>query len=881
MKKRYSLKLGAGLVSLMAMGVGSGGQAVAQTESAPATPSGTGMTGTQMAFELAMAQAASSSVAQNSVSLPSPNTSVPNDSSVRSETVPGTDGLVRDQSYVEADTVTTSDDGLVTAQGNAELRQNGRTIRADQITSNSDTGVTTATGHTQTIGDDGSIQYADKIRYDDNQQAGYSENFASVGKNNAKVFARRLEQISPDINRLTSVIYTPCALCVKHGETQSPTWSIEAGQITQRKDKKMVFYNNATVKIKGVPVLYSPYLWTPDPELDRASGFLPPKIGLSKKRGFSYEQPYLWSISPYSYLLVSPQLNTEVNPLLNMEYQRQFYSGLLDVRLGVTDDKFFDNAGEKYGHSDTRGYILADGAFKINPDWRWSFTAQHVRDRFPSGLYNNGTLSLPRGGTYANFFERYNIDGAFDERGGLTVDTRQLVNQFNLTRQVSNAYFAITMASFQSLQTAGWLDYDPTNTTGTQRLTQPYATNSDFYPTIAPQIEAYWSPRSRFLGGQLTASLSGIGIFHKELSTNISGLTARDIGAPALSDGVTGYDTTRASAGLAWYGDMTTRGGVKWGPFVDLRGDYYKVTDLDTSGTSGEISRGLGTAGVNLSYPLFRKFDTFTVVIEPIAQLAVSPRSQANPYLPTEDSQSLEFDETTLFTVNKSPGFDIYESGSRLNLGLRTELKFKSGWETDGLIGRVLRDQDETQFLKTVAINGATYTYDPSGLGRKNSDWIANASFKSPYGIYGYTRLRLDGESSRLSQGEVGLSAARANTTGTLRYIFNDALVTPIVINGKLERFGDNYRNMQLYARHFFTQNWGVSARLDRDLVANTWRRSTVSLIYRDDCSWFELVYQRNDSQLTRLNGKPSSSIFFRLNLTTLGTSPSNFKDVR
>jgi LPS-assembly protein len=72
-----------------------------------------------------------------------------------------------------------------------------------------------------------------------------------------------------------------------------------------------------------------------------------------------------------------------------------------------------------------------------------------------------------------------------------------------------------------------------------------------------------------------------------------------------------------------------------------------------------------------------------------------------------------------------------------------------------------------------------------------------------------------------------------------------------------------------------------VSARLDRDVVADTWRKSTVSLIYRDDCSWFELVYQQNDSQLTARNGKPSSSIFFRLNLTTLGTSLSNFNDVR
>ena len=109
---------------------------------------------------------------------------------------------------------------------------------------------------------------------------------------------------------------------------------------------------------------------------------------------------------------------------------------------------------------------------------------------------------------------------------------------------------------------------------------------------------------------------------------------------------------------------------------------------------------------------------------------------------------------------------------------------------------------------------------------------------------------------------------------GLMRYVFNDLLTNPSVVqNGKLQRFGDNYRNMQLYARHFVTPNWGVSARLDRDLVENTWRRSTVSVIYRNDCIWYELIYQRNDSEAYRLRGKPSSAILFRLNLSTLGSS--------
>ncbi|WP_303831204.1 LPS-assembly protein LptD [Asticcacaulis taihuensis] len=898
MTKRYSYKLeagriGAGVITLIVMGAGCN-HAMAQSQTQGGRS--TGVTGTQTAFELALAQVAAAEI---KAPAPAPAETRPPYANakpipriVRTETTPGTDGLTRGTSYLEADQVINSDDDVTTAVGSVELRQNGRTIRADKVISNSVTGVTTAEGHTQTLNEDGSVQFSDKITYDDNMQSGYSENFASIGRDNSKVFARRLEQISPDINRLTNVIYTPCALCVKNGETQDPTWSIEASQITQRKDKKMVFYNNAVVKLKGIPVLYAPYLWTPDPELERASGFLPPKISADEKRGFSYEQPYLWSISPYQYLIVSPQLNASVNPLLNLDYMRRFYSGTLHVRGGFTNEAFFDNDGNRHGVSATREYLLADGAFKINDDWRWNFTAQHVKDE-------SGNAK----GDYANFFERYSIDGAFDKVGDLSVDSRQLINQFNVTRQVSNAYFAVTLANFQSLQVGGYLD----STSGTSL--QPYAITSDFFPTIAPQIEAYWSPKSRILGGQLTLSANAIGIYHKRLG-NVSGLRAIDIGAPVASDGTTGYDTNRVSAGLNWTGDMTSRNGVKWGPFLDVRHDYYKVTDLDTTGTAYDVSRDLATAGLNISYPMYRRFKSFTAIIEPVAQFAVSPDTQESPYLPTEDSRSFEFDETTLFTFNKSPGFDIYEAGSRASLGLRGELRFNSRLQIEGLIGRVLRSEVEPQFLQIVKPNGSTasYAYDPSGLGREKSDWIATGSFDTHTGLNGYTRLRFDGETGRLSQGEYGLTAIRKNTRATLRYIVNNVLtpsqitsyyaasdisdsteraiekaarLAELASNGKLKTFGDNYRNLQLYGQHFFTQHWGVGARLDRDLVTDSWRKSTVSLIYKDDCSWFELVYQQNNSQLTARNGKPSSSIFFRLNLTTLGTSPAKVNDVR
>jgi LPS-assembly protein len=855
--KRYTPKLGTGvsLVSLIALNAGLGLPACAQVDETP----------TGRSFELAMlasdAPREQSSDSKSQAPITARDTfATPPAPPAPPPPAPGDDGLPDGGAFVQSDQLQTSGDSNdFVASGHVEMRYKDRLIRADQVIYNSDSRTTVAQGHTQTISDDGTVQFSDKITYDDNMQSGVSENFAGYSKDGAKVFARRVEHLDENTTRLTNVVYTPCQLCVKNGVTRDPSWSISASEITQRKDKKMVFYNNAAFKLNGVPVLYMPYMWTPDPELERASGFLQPEIGYTKKRGgLTYEQPFLWSISPYSYLIVSPQLNEDINPLLNLEYRRHFYSGTLNLRFGFTNESFFTNDGTRSGPADTRDYLIADGDFRIDERWRWSFTAQHVKD-----LYVDPVTHKELGN--ANFFERYAIDDPFQRLGEWVSDSRELINQFHLTRQDDNAYLSLSFANFQSLAVGSYAD---------SSLDHPLAVDSDLYPTIAPMLEAYWSPRLRLLGGQMTFSANGLYLQHKLFNS---------AGAPAFfqANAPSAYDTARLSLGANWYGNMTSASGIRWGPFVDLRHDEYRESQLDSANREEKVSRDLGTAGFNISYPLVRKFNSFTAILEPVLQYAMSPDAQTDPFLPTEDSQSVDFDGTTLFAVNKSPGFDIYEAGARVNVGLRGDLRFVSGLKVSGLVGRTLRNKPETQFLKTITSGTNTYTYDPSGLGNKNSDWIVNGSFDTSKGIYGYVRLRLDSETTRIAQGEWGLSAFSPRTEATVRYIFKDLLNTPIVVNGKLQRFGDNYRSIQLYARHFVTKNWGVSARLDRDLITSKFRRSTVSAIYRNDCIWYELVYQRDETNLYTHNGKPRSSILLRLNFPTLNTSTSEFNDVR
>ena len=52
------------------------------------------------------------------------------------------------------------------------------------------------------------------------------------------------------------------------------------------------------------------------------------------------------------------------------------------------------------------------------------------------------------------------------------------------------------------------------------------------------------------------------------------------------------------------------------------------------------------------------------------------------------------FDETNLFDPNRSPGFDIYDSGARLNFGGRATIQWGDGREARAFIGAMPRPEE-------------------------------------------------------------------------------------------------------------------------------------------------------------------------------------------
>lgn len=734
---------------------------------------------------------------------------------------PSADGLQKGEMYMEADEVVRDDDaGVTTANGHIEVRYNDRTLRADKLIYDDKSGVIRAFGHIVIVNADGSSEYADEMVLDDQMSAGVALGFSARLQGNVKIAAASAAKRNDNIEELNRAIYTPCEICAKDGSPKTPTWSIAAERVVRDKKRRIVYYRNARFRLFGVPVAYLPVFWHADPAAERTSGFLVPKASVSDRRGVSYEQPYYWAISPSSDLIVSPQINSKIAPFLNGEVRKRFYSGEVDLRFGYTHARDFDGKGNEIpGTSTDRSYVLGRGAFQIDDKWLWGFTAERSSDDL--------------------IFDKYEVGKVYISRGPYVADDRRLISQIYSIRQDQRSYFSVAAMSIQGLRP------------GAVNPVTGFASgeNDRVFPVIGPLIEGHYEPAPTVLGGRLRVHTSAVVLSREQSQTD-------------LTQRLPGLDSARATGELDWRRSFTSAGGLRFEPFVNLRADAYRLDDILTgvgSATrSDEMTRGLATAGVDMTYPFFKRTKDATIVLEPVVQVAASPNAKQvvvgrdpttgdKVYL-NEDSVAFEFDETTLFRANKFPGYDLYEDGVRLNMAGRASVVWDDGRRANFLLGRSFRTEENAVFS------------DRSGLRTKSSDWIVSADAQPVRGVSVFARARLDNDNLDIHRLEAGANVYNKRGNGFVRYLTDD-----FDINGVKRE------NLDLGGELYVGKNYGVSFYGNRDLAQNSWVIRDVGVFYRDDCLRVDVIYRREDTIIGRL--LPSESVSVRLTLATLGGS--------
>jgi LPS-assembly protein len=756
------------------------------------------------------------------------------------------DGLGDTGYYLESDLLIRDDaNQKMIARGDVEARYQGRTLRADEVVYDTKTEVVTAHGHVTLINADGTAEFANDMTMDKDLKAGFARGFSARLDKNIKIASDSAVRRNDKITELNKAIYTPCEVCAAK---PNPTWSIQADKVVQDKNKHLVYYHGATIRVFGAPLMYLPIFWHPDPQTERRSGFLVPKVSVSKKRGFVYEQPYLFALSPSQDLVVTPQFNTKVNPFLKAQYRKRFYSGYVEARVGLTYDKDFDNHGDRFGEATAKSYILAKGLFDIDEKWKWGFSAERA--------------------SQALIFDDYDINEVYQQRGQFSADDHRLMSQIYTTRQSERSYLSASMISVQGLRVV------QVNSAGLANQFE----NSGAFPLIGPMIEGRWEPESHILGGRLRVQGSGVVLTRSE----------SQFGEPpyayAAYRGQDGVDSARGSIKGEWRASVILGSGLRVEPFAQARGDSYRVSDVflptgalaagDTT-TNINYSRGLGVAGVDLSMPFFKPLkDGGSVVLEPLVQLATGSDSSrvpivvardpaGNPIYFNEDSTNFELDETNLFDVNKSPGFDLYEGGTRMNVGGRATVKFADGRGGSVLLGRSLRTKVDP-LMPTRA-----------GLDQKASDWVVAATVTPIRGITAFTRARFDDDTSKLNRLEAGLDASVARGFGSLRYLKDNK-----------DSSGFRQENLDFVGDYKIRENWGVTALgrlsyqdartfgLPTSASKWSWTRRDLGVYYKDDCVRVDMIYQNEDRYTQTTSGlklKSNESVVLRLTLATLG----------
>ena len=112
-------------------------------------------------------------------------------------------------------------------------------------------------------------------------------------------------------------VFTSCS----KENAECPPWSLQAEKIEYDKNKKLITYDNALLKVYNTPVFYFPKFFHPGPTVNRQSGFLAPRLGNSKILGSSVQVPYFWAKSENQDFTFSPTIYDKNIIKLQNEYR--------------------------------------------------------------------------------------------------------------------------------------------------------------------------------------------------------------------------------------------------------------------------------------------------------------------------------------------------------------------------------------------------------------------------------------------------------------------------------------------------------------------------------------------------------------------------------
>ncbi|MGY3527961.1 LPS-assembly protein LptD [Bradyrhizobium sp. USDA 4452] len=725
----------------------------------------------------------------------------------------------------------------ISAVGNVQMFYNGTSVEADKVIYDQKTKRLHAEGNIRMTDAEGKITYANIMDLSDDYRDGFVDSLRVDTEDQTRMAATRADRSSGNYTVFDNGVYTACAPC-KDDPKKPPLWQVKGARIIHDQTEKMLYFENAQLEFFGVPTAYLPYFSTPDPTVKRKSGFLMPGFTTYTAFGYGVEIPYYWAIAPDMDATFSPRVTTKQGVLLQTEFRQRFADGSYQFRLyGIdqTDPHAF--AGQP-GDRQFRWGVDTKGQFALNDKWVWGWDGVVLSDYF--------------------FMSDYRLAQYKDPFGSFLSLPTEAISQLYLTGVGNRSFFDARAIYYLS-----------------------YSGNQNQVPVVAPVIDYNNVINNNILGGEFSYKMNFVNLTRETavfdpitaqaanplnpLCTTTSADPMARTPSQCLLRGMPGT-YTRLTAEAQWRKSYTDPLGEIWTPFASVRADAINADISNQPGVSNFLPVGdtqtvrlMPTVGFEYRYPFINVQPWGTTTVEPIAQVIIRPNEPNAGKLPNEDAQSLVFDTSNLFAVDKFSGYDRVEGGSRANVGVQATTQFDQGGSIKGMFG-----QSYQMFgLNSFAVADVTNTGIDSGLQNPRSDYVASLAY-SPNRTYTFSvRSRMDEATWNINRFEATASANFDRWSIAVTY--GDYAAQPEL--GYLTRREGILTSGSVKV----ASNWVVQGAARWDLEANKINQYAVGAGYVDDC--FVLAANYITSYTYQAGSQPpvlSHAFMFQIGLRTI-----------
>ena len=728
----------------------------------------------------------------------------------------------------------------VAAVGNVQIYYGGATIEADEVIYDQKTKRLRAQGNVRLTEPDGKITYGQLMDLSDDYRDGFVNSLRLETPDDTRFAAARADRAKGNYTVLQNSVYTACEPC-KDDPKKPPLWQVQAARIIHDEGEKMLYFEDARVEFFGVPLAYVPFMSTPDPTVKRKSGFLFPSISESSQYGYAIEPKYFWALAPNYDLSLSSLLTTKQGALLEGEWRQRLLNGSYSIRAaGIfqADPGYFANRdGPDSPTANTfRGAVQTAGQFALNDKWVWGWTGLLITDT--QFLYD---------------YQLRQFAGAFDPfQTGIASEG---VSQLYLSGAGERSYFDV-----RSIYYYGFSEED----------------NQAQIPIIHPVLDYSNVLAQPVLDGEFSYKFNLTSLSRQQAEFDAVNQNAQASGAcssPTADTAVPANcllraipgDYSRFSAEADWRRTVVTDSGQMITPFFQLRGDLASLEVDNQPGVSNfiapgdsDLARAMPAVGVEYRYPFVDVEPWGTQTVEPIAQLILRPNEADIGEFPNEDSQSLVFSTSNLFSIDKFSGWDRVEGGSRANVGIQYTAQVNQAGSLNVLFGQSYQLFGQNSF----AVPDITNTGLESGLDKPISDYVGSVNYQ-PNQVYSFTASgRFDQATFTPERLEF---ESRANfDRWTLQVLYGDYAAQPLL--GLLTR-----REAVLAGASVkLTENWLLLGSLRYDITNDQFDQTRIGIGYVDDCFMLSVNWLTGYTY-TPTGPVGNSTFMLQLSLRTLG----------